>query len=259
MKAATSVSALALAALVGYLIGTSPPGVSPPHVPGGFSPLSEVPPWPIFRVAVGLNDLLRGAAEATTLPKVRIIDLATARFHSQVLHILTKSDVFDAVHDTPLSCAATATKLVLHEAFLCRLMKAGVSLGLLSEGADGTFGTTPTSSLLLRGVPASQKSFVEMINNPYWVCPVAAPACQLTALVSLLPAASCSASPADYGLLLTPAASTPRGTPSAPRRSRAALAASTRRTAAASGSTPRSARKLRSSSQAWRNGCDGDG
>ena len=41
-------------------------------------PLAEVPPWPIFRIAVGRNDMLRGAAEATTLPKIRVLDLATA-------------------------------------------------------------------------------------------------------------------------------------------------------------------------------------
>jgi len=161
-----NIFALLLALLVGYLIGTSPAGVSPPAVPAG-SPLGEVPPWPIFRIAVGLNDMLRNAAEATTLPKVRVIDLATARFQSQVIHILTKNDVFDAIHPAPLSCEATAKKLKLHAPFLCRLMAAGVSLGLLSQGSDGTYTTTPTSALLLRSAEGSQKSFVEMINNPY--------------------------------------------------------------------------------------------
>ena len=89
---AWNIIALLLAVLVGYLIGTSPAGVSPPAVPTT-SPLSEVPPWPVFRIAVGLNDMLRRAYEASTLPKVRVLDLATARFQSQVIHILTKNDV----------------------------------------------------------------------------------------------------------------------------------------------------------------------
>eukprot|EP00964_Phaeocystis_antarctica_P150922 scaffold118429_cov59-Phaeocystis_antarctica.AAC.14 len=78
----TSLPVLAIAVLVGFMAGTSPGGVSPPLVPGA-SLFAEVPPWPIFRIAVGLNDMLRGAAEATTLPKVRVFDLATARFQSQ--------------------------------------------------------------------------------------------------------------------------------------------------------------------------------
>ena len=160
-----SLPVLAIAVLVGYIAGTSPAGVSPPLVPGA-SPLAEVPPWPIFRIAVGLNEMLRGAAEATTLPKVRVIDLATARFHSQVIHILTKNDVFEAVSAAPLTCAATAAQLKLHEPFLCRLMDAGVTLGLLSK-SDGKFATTDMSALLLRDAEGSLKSLVEMINNEY--------------------------------------------------------------------------------------------
>ena len=139
-----SLPVLAIAVLVGYIAGTSPAGVSPPLVPGA-SPLAEVPPWPIFRIAVGLNEMLRGAAEATTLPKVRVIDLATARFHPQVIHILTKNDVFEAVSAASLTCAATAAQLKLHEPFLCRLMDAGVTLGLLSK-SDGKFATTDMSA-----------------------------------------------------------------------------------------------------------------
>ena len=161
----TSLPVLAIAVLVGYMAGTSPGGVSPPLVPRA-SPLAEVPPWPIFRIAVGLNDMLRGAAEATTLPKVRVFDLATARFQSQVIHILTKNDVFDAVSAAPLTCSATAAQLKLHEPFLCRLMDAGTTLGLLSK-SDGKFTTTDTSALLLRDAVGSMKSFVEMINNEY--------------------------------------------------------------------------------------------
>jgi len=161
-----SVLALGLAVLVGYLIGTSPPGVTPPHVPDAGSPMTEVPPWPIFRVAVGLNDFFRAAWEATTLPKVRVIELSTAKWHSQVIYALTKNGIFDAVHETPLSCQQTAAALGLYQPFLCRLMAAGATLGLLQQGGDGAYGTTATSSLLLSGIKGGQKAFVEMINNP---------------------------------------------------------------------------------------------
>jgi len=99
-----------------------------------------------------------------------VIDLATAKWHSHVIYALTKNGVFDEVHAAPLSCEQTASKLKLHTPFLCRLMAAGASLDLLSQ-TDGKFGTTATSSLLLAGVVGSQKSFVEMINNPYQTPP----------------------------------------------------------------------------------------
>jgi len=157
---------LALAVLVGYMIGTSPVSINPPLVPGA-SLLGEVPPWPVFRIAVGLNDMLRTATEATTLPKIRVLDLATARFQSQVIHVLTKNNVFDAVHAAPLTCSSTASALKLHEPFVCRLMDAGTTLGLLVKSGDGKYGTTDASALLVRDAPGSMKSFVEMINNPY--------------------------------------------------------------------------------------------
>jgi len=159
--------ALALAGFLGYLIGTCPSNVNPPHVPATGSPMPDIPPWPIFKLAVSLNDFLRRATEATTLPRVRVIELSTARWHSHVIFILTKNGIFDAVNSTPLSCEDTAAKLKLHQDFLCRVMVAGETLGLLSR-TDGKFGTTPTSALLLSDVVGSQKSFVEMINNPAW-------------------------------------------------------------------------------------------
>merc|ERR1712224_1022330 len=83
-----------------------------------------------------------------------------------VIHILTKNDVFEAVSAASLTCAATAAQLKLHEPFLCRLMDAGVTLGLLSK-SDGKFATTDMSALLLRDAEGSLKSLVLMINNEY--------------------------------------------------------------------------------------------
>ena len=51
MPSFASVVAVAIAVAVGYLIGSSPAGVNPPFVPDG-SVMGEVPPWPLFTVAV---------------------------------------------------------------------------------------------------------------------------------------------------------------------------------------------------------------
>jgi len=46
-------------------------------------------------------------------------------------------------------------------------MDAGTTLGLLSKTGD-KYGTTAVSALLVRNVEGSLKSFIEMINNPYF-------------------------------------------------------------------------------------------
>jgi len=155
-----------IAALVGYLIGTSPAGIVPPHTPEG-SPLVSVPPWPVFRMAVALNDFLKAAAEATTLPKVRVIELTTAYWHSQVIYALSKNGLFEALRAAPLTCDTAAAAAALNAPFTCRLMDAGARLGLLAEAGGGKWQLTPTSELLLEGVPNSQKDLVEMLNAPY--------------------------------------------------------------------------------------------
>ena len=167
MGTSTKIFAAAFTVWVAYLIGTSPTGVTPPHIPTVGSPMAEVPPWPVFRIAVALNDFFKAAAEATTLPKVRVIELATARWHSEVIYALTKNDVFEAIRDEPLTCVAVAANLKLNEPFTCRLLQAGVELDLLSADNGGKFTLTATSKQLLAGVEGSQRDFVTMINAPY--------------------------------------------------------------------------------------------
>ena len=81
------------AALVGaaaVLIGTSPSGVTPPTVPPG-STTVFLPPWPIFRVAISLNEFFEAAAWATRPPPVQVKSLATAYWQSEIAYSLTKN------------------------------------------------------------------------------------------------------------------------------------------------------------------------
>ena len=114
-----------VAVLVGYLIGTSPAGVTPPTTPPG-SPTGMLPPWPIFRVAITLNEFFEAAAVATRPPPVQVKTLATAYWQSEISYSLTKSGAIDAVGvEGSVACEDVAAKLKLVPDFLCRMMRAG--------------------------------------------------------------------------------------------------------------------------------------
>ena len=154
-----------VAVLVGYLIGTSPAGVTPPTTPAG-SPTAMLPPWPIFRVAIALNEFFEAAAVATRPPPVQVKTLATAYWQSEISYSLTKSGAIDAVGaEGGVACEDVAAKLKLVPDFLCRMMRAGEGIKLLSTDAQGKYSLTPAGDMLRSDHPASIRSFMLMINE----------------------------------------------------------------------------------------------
>ena len=154
-----------VAVLVGYLIGTSPAGVTPPTTPPG-SPTGMLPPWPIFRVAITLNEFFEAAAVATRPPPVQVKTLATAYWQSEISYSLTKSGAIDAVGaEGGVACEDVAAKLKLVPDFLCRMMRAGEGIKLLSTDAQGKYSLTPAGDMLRSDHPGSLRSFMLMINE----------------------------------------------------------------------------------------------
>ena len=154
-----------VAVLVGYLIGTSPAGVTPPTTPPG-SPTGMLPPWPIFRVAIALNEFFEAAAVATRPPPVQVKTLATAYWQSEISYSLTKSGAIDAVGaEGGVACEDVAAKLKLVPDFLCRMMRAGEGIKLLSTDAQGKYSLTPAGDMLRSDHPGSLRSFLLMINE----------------------------------------------------------------------------------------------
>ena len=154
-----------VAVLVGYLIGTSPAGVTPPTTPPG-SPTGMLPPWPIFRVAIALNEFFEAAAVATRPPPVQVKTLATAYWQSEISYSLTKSGAIDEVGaEGGVACEDVAAKLKLVPDFLCRMMRAGEGIKLLSTDAQGKYSLTPAGDMLRSDHPGSLRSFMLMINE----------------------------------------------------------------------------------------------
>ena len=65
---------------------------------GKFDFEDGLPPWPLFRFGVLLNDALGAAFEATTPAKVRAIDLATGYWQSSVMYAVVKHGIVDEVY-----------------------------------------------------------------------------------------------------------------------------------------------------------------
>jgi len=150
-----------LAVLVAYLIGTSPSGVSPPvAVTEG-----AVPPWPIFRVVVGLGDLLFSIARATNPPQVQMIGLATEYEKSGVTYAFSKLGLADYLKQKQMTCTELAKEAALYEEYLCRFMLASEKIGLVKKGGDGKWLTTGLGELLEADRPDSKKYFIQYLNE----------------------------------------------------------------------------------------------
>ncbi|KAJ8601722.1 hypothetical protein CTAYLR_003201 [Chrysophaeum taylorii] len=142
MRVAVVVILAGVAALVAYLIGTSPPNVVPPVMPES-SLVPELPPWPVFRFFVGLNDFLRFLAEKTTPPDIRALELSNAFWQSVVVYALVKHGALDALFkEKEAACGAVAEMTHTHPHYMCRFMHAAATLGILEEPVPGTFRNT---------------------------------------------------------------------------------------------------------------------
>ncbi|KAJ8599504.1 hypothetical protein CTAYLR_007318 [Chrysophaeum taylorii] len=139
----------AVALVAGYLIGTSPASVVPPVMPES-SLVKELPPWPVYRFFVGLNDVLRYLAEKTTPPDIRALELSNSFWQSVVVYGLVKHGAFDALAEAggTSRCSAVALKTGTHPHYLCRFMHAGATLGIFEEPEPGVFRTTAISEEL---------------------------------------------------------------------------------------------------------------
>ena len=153
----------AIVAAIAVLIATSPAGTSPPNTPDG-SPTGLLPPWPIFRVAVALNEFFEAAAWATRPPPVQIKSLATSYWQSEISYSLTKSGIIDAIGTGGAACVDVAKKLGLVEDNCCRMMRAGTAIKLLSS-VDGKFSLTPAGDMLRKDHPGTLRDFMLMINE----------------------------------------------------------------------------------------------
>lgn len=111
------------------------------------------------------------APPATAPPQATVMQMVMAAWTSQTISTVTRLSVPDLVSTHgPL----TARQLVeTHHVdarpdLLERALRACASVGVFTESADGRFGPTPLSEVLVAGAPGSVRQFVELIGGRWW-------------------------------------------------------------------------------------------
>jgi hypothetical protein len=94
-------------------------------------------------------------------------DLSTVYWVPPMLLAVARLEVADVLAGGPLKAEVIAKKVGAHPAFLKRLLRALVSVGVFSETSDGRFRLNPLAQTLRKDQPGSMRDFVLMIVDDY--------------------------------------------------------------------------------------------
>src|SRR3712207_3224417 len=89
-------------------------------------------------------------------PPAQLLQHLSGYMVTQTLAVLAELDVAEHLADGPVPVAELATKLSVDADALYRFLRGAASVGVFEEVSPGTFGLTPTASLLRE---SSQPSF----------------------------------------------------------------------------------------------------
>ena len=86
---------------------------------------------------------------------------------TQAIHVAATLGIADLLADGPRTAAELAADTGTHAPTLARLLRALASVGVLAEGGDGRFATTPVGDCLRSGAPGSLGDFAAFVGRPY--------------------------------------------------------------------------------------------
>jgi len=102
----------------------------------------------------------------STDPAQQVLQVATGYMASAALYVTLDLGVPDQLKDGPKSAADLATASGANEAALHRILRLLTSLGLFEQVAPRTYGLTPASRLLCKGVPGSMNAMAYFLPDP---------------------------------------------------------------------------------------------
>jgi hypothetical protein len=103
---------------------------------------------------------------AETTPAAALTQMITGYWLTQMLYVVARLEIADALADGPLSAAVLSERAGVHPRSLYRLMRALAGLNVFSESDDGRFGHTPMSALLRRDLPGSLHGLALYSGDP---------------------------------------------------------------------------------------------
>jgi len=146
------------------IITTSPRGVVPPFIPEDSQTLL-VSRWPWFRVMSWLNEFCNYCTITSTPPNIKIFNLATGSWKSEILYTLTKNNVIELVGENSITCIDAAKVLELKEHAVCGFMDAGFRLDIFTKDHHNKYSLTPSGNLLRKDTPGSLRDFTLLVNE----------------------------------------------------------------------------------------------
>jgi hypothetical protein len=102
------------------------------------------------------------------LPQETMLSLLTMYWVSQMLFVVAKLGVADALAEKPLSPDAIAKRVGAQGPNLRRVLRALASVGVFAEDARGRFRLTPLAQTLRSDKPGSLREFALMVDDAYW-------------------------------------------------------------------------------------------
>jgi hypothetical protein len=104
-------------------------------------------------------------------PQSTVMQMMMAAWAAQTIATVARLGVADVLHDQGPLTARELTERHRVDArpdLLERALRACASVGVFTEAADGRFGPTPLSGVLVDGAPGSIRQFVELIGGRWW-------------------------------------------------------------------------------------------
>ncbi|MCY1044102.1 methyltransferase [Corallococcus sp. bb12-1] len=109
-------------------------------------------------------------SEQMASPTVRFMQYVTGYWITQILGTLVRLEVVEQLAGGPRPCDDVARALGLEGQHLYRLLRGGVTAGMLVEAPPRTFALTPLGEALRRGVPGSMRGMALAMSNPgHWL------------------------------------------------------------------------------------------
>jgi O-methyltransferase domain/Dimerisation domain len=111
------------------------------------------------------------SAPASPSPQSRILDLITGVWAARAVGAVARLGVADRLAAGPLTARELAPLVGAHEAALYRLLRAVVSVGVLSREPGGRFGLTALGECLRSEVPGSMRAAIASeVDTVHWAC-----------------------------------------------------------------------------------------
>ena len=104
-------------------------------------------------------------------PQSTVMQMMMAAWAAQTIATVARLGVADVLHDHgPLTAGELIERhrVDARPDMLERALRACASVGVFTEAADGRFGPTPLSDVLVDGAPGSIRQFVELIGGRWW-------------------------------------------------------------------------------------------